>query len=161
MRKLNFALKKLIIRKFSNNKYLSDKLKEVLEKQIQDIKDAGTYKKERVITSSQNSEISVKNSKSHVLNFCANNYLGLSDNPELIKAAKDTLDSHGLGKLKFILRNVKCKVIFYISEGLYVVLKIFIRSLKKNYQFFILQMILYYSIIIFKKALHALMQMVL
>lgn len=85
------------VRKFSTTKTKRNTLKQVLQQQIQEIKDAGTYKKERVITTPQNSEIGVQNSNKHVLNFCANNYLGLSDHPELIKAAKHTLDTHGLG----------------------------------------------------------------
>jgi glycine C-acetyltransferase len=84
-------------KQFSTSKKQLDVLKDVIKKQIDDIKEAGTYKKERVITSSQNSSISVQNSNKHVLNFCANNYLGLSDHPELIQSAKKTLDSHGLG----------------------------------------------------------------
>lgn len=67
----------------------------LLAKEIQAIKEAGTYKKERVITSSQSSVIKVNNKS--VLNFCANNYLGLSNHPRLIEASKRTLDSHGFG----------------------------------------------------------------
>ena len=68
-----------------------DKLKEELEK----IKLDGLYKNERVITSSQGPNITVNNKE--VLNFCANNYLGLSSHPEVIDAAKSTLDTHGYG----------------------------------------------------------------
>jgi glycine C-acetyltransferase len=67
-----------------------------LQHQLQDIKDAGLYKKERVITSPQGAEINTQEA-SHVLNFCANNYLGLSSHPEVLKAAKETIDSHGYG----------------------------------------------------------------
>jgi glycine C-acetyltransferase len=67
-----------------------------LQHQLQEIKDAGLYKKERVITSPQGAEINTQEA-SHVLNFCANNYLGLSSHPEVLKAAKETLDSHGYG----------------------------------------------------------------
>ncbi len=67
-----------------------------LEQQIAETKQQGLYKNERVITSSQQSDIQVENN-SHVLNFCANNYLGLANNPELIEAAKSGLDSHGFG----------------------------------------------------------------
>lgn len=64
--------------------------------ELQAIKDAGLYKEERVITSAQKADITVgKGDK--VLNFCANNYLGLANNPELIKAAKEALDTHGYG----------------------------------------------------------------
>ncbi|MDR2009280.1 MAG: glycine C-acetyltransferase [Bacteroidales bacterium] len=70
--------------------------KEFLEKEISDIKNAGTYKDERIIVSPQGAEIKVSTGKK-VLNFCANNYLGLSNNAELIEAAKKALDSHGYG----------------------------------------------------------------
>lgn len=64
--------------------------------ELQAIRDAGLYKEERVITSAQKADITVgKGDK--VLNFCANNYLGLANNPELIKAAKEALDTHGYG----------------------------------------------------------------
>ena len=71
-------------------------LKNFLAKEIQDTKDAGLYKEERIIITPQTAAIKVKGGK-EVLNFCANNYLGLSDNPRLIKAAKDMMDSHGYG----------------------------------------------------------------
>ena len=71
-------------------------LKNVLAKEIQDTKDAGLYKEERIIITPQTAAIKVEGGKD-VLNFCANNYLGLSDNPRLIKAAKDMMDSHGYG----------------------------------------------------------------
>ncbi|MCC5878941.1 MAG: glycine C-acetyltransferase [Idiomarina sp.] len=63
--------------------------------QIEEVKTEGLFKKERVISSSQFSEIEVNHHK--VLNFCANNYLGLANHPELIQAAKDGLDKHGFG----------------------------------------------------------------
>ncbi|MBO4768902.1 MAG: glycine C-acetyltransferase, partial [Bacteroidales bacterium] len=70
--------------------------KKFLENELQSIKDAGLYKEERVITSAQKADITVgKGDK--VLNFCANNYLGLANSPELIKAAKEALDTHGYG----------------------------------------------------------------
>lgn len=72
------------------------KLKEHLQKELADIKDAGLYKEERIIVSPQRAEIKLESGQK-VLNFCANNYLGLSDHPELIKAAKEGLDSHGFG----------------------------------------------------------------
>ena len=67
-----------------------------LKKELNSIKKAGLYKEERIITSPQRADITVKGGK-QVLNFCANNYLGLSDNPRLINAAKKALDSHGYG----------------------------------------------------------------
>ncbi len=67
-----------------------------LQQTLQEIKDAGLYKKERVITSPQGAEIDTQEA-GDVLNFCANNYLGLSSHPEVIKAAKATIDSHGYG----------------------------------------------------------------
>lgn len=70
-------------------------LNEHIYKQLEEIKQAGTYKRERVINSAQ--QASIKSNGKEVLNFCANNYLGLSNNPELIAAAKKTLDTHGFG----------------------------------------------------------------
>ena len=67
-----------------------------LQQTLQEIKDAGLYKQERVITSPQGAEIDTQEA-GDVLNFCANNYLGLSSHPEVIKAAKATIDSHGYG----------------------------------------------------------------
>jgi glycine C-acetyltransferase len=67
----------------------------VLSKEIALMKEAGTYKAERIITSPQWS--SIKSNGKQVSNFCANNYLGLSNHPRLIEAAKRTLDSHGFG----------------------------------------------------------------
>ncbi len=70
--------------------------KEYLSKELGDIADAGLYKNERVIVSPQGAEIEVSTGQK-VLNFCANNYLGLSNNVQLINAAKKALDSHGYG----------------------------------------------------------------
>lgn len=68
-----------------------------LTKELQDIKDAGLYKQERIITTPQKAGINVAGSEGEVLNFCANNYLGLSDNKTLIEAAKRAMDTHGYG----------------------------------------------------------------
>ena len=73
-----------------------DQFKPFLTKELASIKEAGLYKKERVITSSQAAEITIQGGK-QVLNFCANNYLGLSSHPKVIEAAKAAIDSHGFG----------------------------------------------------------------
>lgn len=72
------------------------KIKDILTKELQEIKEAGLYKSERIITSSQDAVIKISSGE-EVINFCSNNYLGLSNHPEVIQAAKDTLDSHGFG----------------------------------------------------------------
>jgi len=72
------------------------KIQEHLQTELQNIKDNGLYKEERIITSAQGAEITL-NTGETVLNFCANNYLGLSSHPEVIQAAKDTMDTHGFG----------------------------------------------------------------
>lgn len=69
---------------------------QVLEKELAEIDAAGLYKRERVITSPQGPEIAVSTGE-QVLNFCANNYLGLSAHPKVIKAAQEAIDSHGYG----------------------------------------------------------------
>ena len=71
-------------------------IKNHLQEELKDIKDNGLYKEERIITSAQGAEITL-NTGETVLNFCANNYLGLSAHPEVIQAAKDTMDTHGFG----------------------------------------------------------------
>ena len=70
-------------------------IKDHLQKELQTIEENGLYKKERIITSPQGAEITVNGET--VLNFCANNYLGLSSHPEVVQAAKDALDTHGFG----------------------------------------------------------------
>jgi glycine C-acetyltransferase len=71
-------------------------LKPVLEKELKEIEDAGLFKRERIITSAQGAVITVQDGK-EVINFCANNYLGLSSHPRVIEAAKKAIDSHGFG----------------------------------------------------------------
>ncbi len=72
------------------------KLKQQLQVELNNISEAGLYKKERIITKPQDTEIEVSTGEK-VLNFCANNYLGLSSHPEVVQAAKDALDTHGFG----------------------------------------------------------------
>jgi glycine C-acetyltransferase len=72
------------------------KIKAYLQEELASIREAGLYKEERIITSPQGAVITVSTGQ-EVINFCANNYLGLSSHPEVIKAAKNTLDSHGFG----------------------------------------------------------------
>ena len=72
------------------------KLKEHLQKELTEIQEAGLYKSERIIASPQKAEITL-NTGQKVLNFCANNYLGLSDHPKLKEAAHEALNSHGFG----------------------------------------------------------------
>src|ERR1700684_967623 len=71
-------------------------LKPVLQQELADIETAGLYKRERIITSPQGADIEVQDGK-HVINFCANNYLGLSGNARVIEAAKAAMDTHGYG----------------------------------------------------------------
>ena len=71
-------------------------IKQHLEKELEQIKDDGLFKKERIITGPQDAVIKISTGQ-EVINFCANNYLGLSSHPEVIKAAKDTMDTHGFG----------------------------------------------------------------
>ena len=71
-------------------------VKESYQKEIQEIQDAGLWKRERIITSPQGAEIDTLEA-GEVLNFCANNYLGLSSHPDVVKAAKEAIDSHGYG----------------------------------------------------------------
>lgn len=72
------------------------KIQQHLQQELQDIKENGLFKTERIITSAQGAEITLDTGET-VLNFCANNYLGLSSHPDVIQAAKDTMDTHGFG----------------------------------------------------------------
>ncbi len=72
------------------------KIKTHLQEELQQIKDSGLYKSERIITSAQDAAIKI-NTDEEVINFCANNYLGLSSHPDVIQAAKDAMDTHGFG----------------------------------------------------------------
>jgi len=73
-----------------------DTLKPVLQQELAQIEEAGLYKKERIITSPQGADVTVQGGQ-EVINFCANNYLGLSSNPRVIEAAKQVMDTHGYG----------------------------------------------------------------
>ena len=95
------------------------KFQSFLQDQLSGIESAGLYKKERILTSPQGAEITTK-AGLNVLNFCANNYLGLSNSPELINESKKTLDSHGYGmsSVRFICgtTNLHKKLEETISE---------------------------------------------
>lgn len=84
------------IANFLNNNIMYNKFQNYLSAELKSIEAAGLYKNERIIVSPQSGEITLKNGKK-VLNFCANNYLGLANNPKLIAAAKEALDTHGYG----------------------------------------------------------------
>ena len=73
-----------------------DNFNQKLAKQLEELHDEGLYKSERIITSAQQAQISTDQAPA-LLNFCANNYLGLANHPELIAAAKQGLDEHGFG----------------------------------------------------------------
>lgn len=85
------------IRKPIGSRSTSSGLVSLLQKDLADMRAAGTYKTERVITSSQQAHIRVKNTSGEPLNMCANNYLGLSSHPRVLAAARATLESHGFG----------------------------------------------------------------
>ena len=93
---------------------------EHINKILTDIKEEGLFKRERTITTPQSVEIRTQNGN-RVLNFCANNYLGLANHPDLINAAKNAMDDYGFGmaSVRFICGT-----------------KIFTRSLRKNSKIF-------------------------
>jgi glycine C-acetyltransferase len=85
-----------LILQLQNTTDMYTTLKPVLEQELAEIEKAGLYKRERIITSPQRADITVQGGK-HVINFCANNYLGLSSHPKVIEAAKAVMDTHGYG----------------------------------------------------------------
>jgi glycine C-acetyltransferase len=97
---MHFALSKSIIIQYSSfaiRLQMYGKVREELSSEIAAIREAGLYKSERIITSPQGIEITVEGRAEPVLNFCANNYLGLSSHPRVIAAAHRALDTHGYG----------------------------------------------------------------
>ena len=99
------------------NKTMLGKFQKQLQDELVNITDSGLFKKERIITNPQGASIKISNGE-EVLNFCANNYLGLSSHPDVIKAAKDALDTHGYGmsSVRFICgtqdihKNLEAKI---------------------------------------------------
>lgn len=68
-----------------------------LKPELDSIREAGTWKSERIISTSQSAHIKIEHSSNQLLNFCANNYLGLANNPEIMKASKQAIDEYGAG----------------------------------------------------------------
>ena len=91
---LFLSLRHTSIRRVST---LAEIINKRLNPELDSIRQAGTWKTERIISTSQSSHIKVENSKNELLNFCANNYLGLANNSEIINAAKNALDNYGAG----------------------------------------------------------------
>merc|ERR1719312_1721097 len=93
-----FLVREVLTRNnITRNQSASAAVNKRIEEDLEAIKQAGTWKTERVITSTQNTSVSVLGSKGPILNFCANNYLGLSSHPDVVQAAIDALKSHGAG----------------------------------------------------------------
>lgn len=88
------SIQQLSIRRSSTLAQIIDKR---LNPELDSIRQAGTWKSERIISTSQSSHIKVEKSKNDLLNFCANNYLGLANNAEIVKEAKKALDDYGAG----------------------------------------------------------------
>jgi len=86
-----------LVHSLSSRRFGSTAFSAHLINELDGIREAGTYKKERVIVSDQSAEIRVQDGESSVLNFCANNYLGLANSPELVNEAKNALTTHGFG----------------------------------------------------------------
>src|SRR5918993_5165314 len=98
-----------------------DKLQPVLQRELENIELAGLYKRERIITTPQGAVINTTDGK-EVINFCANNYLGLSSHPRILDAAKRAIDTHGFGmsSVRFICgtQNIHKQLEQKISEFL-------------------------------------------
>src|SRR5678810_393766 len=94
------------------------KLQPVLQKELESIREAGLYKKERIITTPQGADIKT-NTGNEVVNFCANNYLGLSSHPRVIAAAKEAIDTHGFGmsSVRFICGTQDIHCLLYTSPS--------------------------------------------
>lgn len=116
LRRVITTASKQVFSKQRNYTKATEKMNVILNAQLAEIEQQGLYKRERVIASAQDAEITVSSKK--VLNFCANNYLGLSNNSQLIDAAIETMKSHGLGmsSVRFIcgtqvlLENTFCNI---------------------------------------------------
>ncbi|KAL9913671.1 glycine C-acetyltransferase [Glossina fuscipes fuscipes] len=91
---IRFALRR---RQYSSAAPANAQLREILSDQLNGIRDAGTFKSERVITSSQSTQITVEGSNEKILNFCANNYLGLANNPDVVNYSHNVLEKYGAG----------------------------------------------------------------
>jgi len=91
---LFLSLRHTSIRRIST---LTEVINKRINPELDSIREAGTWKTERIISTSQSSHIQIENSKTELLNFCANNYLGLANNSEIIKAAKQALENYGAG----------------------------------------------------------------
>lgn len=110
------------------------KFQDFLKTELQSIKDAGLYKSERIIVTPQDAEIKLATGET-VLNFCANNYLGLSSNPTVIEGAKKALDSRGYGmsSVRFICgtqdihKELEAKISQFFRNGRYHSLRCLLR----------------------------------
>ena len=91
---LRLSLRQSSVRRAST---LANAIDSRLNTELESIRQAGTWKTERIISTSQSAHIKVEHSSNELLNFCANNYLGLSNNKEVVQAAKDALDRYGAG----------------------------------------------------------------
>lgn len=91
---LRLSLRHSSVRRAST---LANAIDNRLNADLESIRQAGTWKTERIISTSQSAYIKVEHSSTELLNFCANNYLGLSNNKEVVQAAKDALDRYGAG----------------------------------------------------------------